>query len=330
MKGKAEMQKKYLIKLKEMRERQQKTEKVKRLNQVIKRNDATIQKLKLMLVYQDLIATKSELAALKRKHRRLKLYRQCKRASTPTLVDEDVARLHRELRSKDAVIRHLENKILMLEETIEELQCQSPGPLQKEGKTFPPETRMFVYDAIVNHVPTRSVPTLLSKFAQRSGLKMDSVPHRTTVEMMARQLGVVADLQAAELLMAKKNVTLGFDSTTQEGVHINSVHITTRDGCNMIAIAQLAEDYAHHVDDSVKRLAEVYLVIHVDAEYEACRRQMIANIMTDRAAVNHAMIVRVCETTPLPVRLGQHCEESRVARASCLAVTVLRQTLFSK
>ena len=209
------MQKKYLIKLKEMRERQQKTENVKRLNQVIKRNDAPIQKLKLMLVddsvYQDLIATKSELAALKRKHRRLKLYRQCKRASTPTLIDEDVARRHCELRSKDAVIRHLENKILMLEETIEELQCHSPGPLQKEGKTFPPETRMFVYDAIVNHVPTRSVPTLLSKSAQRSGLKMDSVPHRTTVEMMARQLGVVADLQAAELLMAKKNVTLGFD-----------------------------------------------------------------------------------------------------------------------
>ena len=81
-------------------------------------------------------------------------------------------------------------------------------------------------------------------------------------------------------------------------MHINSVHITTRDGCNMIAIAQLAEDYAHHVDDSVKRLAEVYSMIHVDAEYEACRRQMIANIantMTDRAAVNHATIVRVCE-----------------------------------
>ena len=311
-KGKAEMQKKYLMKLKEMKAKQQKTETVKRLNHVIKRKDATIQKLKLKLVddsvHQDLIATKSELAVLKRKHRRLKLYRQCKRASTPASVDEDVARLHRELRSKDAVIRHLENRILLLEETIEELQCRTPGPLQKEGKTFPPETRMFVYDAIVNHVPTRSVPTLLSKFAQRSGLKMDSVPHRTTVEMMARELGVVADLQAAELLMTNANVTLGFDSTTQEGVHINSVHITTKDGCNVIAIDQLAggtaEDYARHVDDSVKRLAEVYAAIHVKAEFEACRKQMIANIvntMTDRAAVNHATIVRVCEMWGKPL-----------------------------
>ena len=71
-KGKAEMQKNYLMKLIETRAKQEKTEKVKCLNQVIKRKDATIQKLKLKLVddsvHQDLIATKSELAALKRKH----------------------------------------------------------------------------------------------------------------------------------------------------------------------------------------------------------------------------------------------------------------------
>ena len=180
----------------------------------------------------------------------------------------------------------------MLEETVEELQCRSPGPLQKEGKTFPPATQKFVYDAIMNHVPTRSVPTLLSKFA-----------HRTTVEMMARELGVVVDL-----LMTNVNVTLGFDSTTQEGVHINSVHITTKDGCNVIAIDQLAvgtaEDNARPVNDSVKRLAEVYAAIHVKAEYEAGRKHMIANIvntMTDRAAVNHATIVRVCEMWGKPL-----------------------------
>ena len=43
--------------------------------------------------------------------------------------------------------------------------------------------------------------------------------------MMARELGIVVDLQAAELLMTNTNLTLGFDSTTQEGVHINGAHI---------------------------------------------------------------------------------------------------------
>ena len=109
---------------------------------------------------------------------------------------------------------------------------------------------------------TRNVQILLGKFAQRSGLMMDIVPHRTTIEMMVRELGVVADLQAAEMVMTNTDLTLGFDATTQEGVHINSVHITSKYGCNVIAVDQLAggtaEDYMHHIDDSVKRLVEVY------------------------------------------------------------------------
>jgi hypothetical protein len=54
----------------------------------------------------------------------------------------------------------------------------------------------------------------------------------------------------------------------------------------------------HHIDDSAKRLAEVYSSFYMNLDYEACRRCMIANIantMTDCAAVNHATIVRVCE-----------------------------------
>ncbi|KAK2170436.1 hypothetical protein LSH36_3g30075 [Paralvinella palmiformis] len=101
------------------------------------------------------------------------------------------------------------------------------------------------------------------------------------------------------MVMTNTDLMLGFDATTQEGVHINSVHITSKYGCNVIAVDQLAggtaEDYMHHIDDTVKRLAEVYSSFYMNLDYEACRRCMIANIMTDRAAVNHATIVRVCE-----------------------------------
>ena len=220
---------KYLTKLKELRAKHHKTEQVKCLHQVIKQTDAVMKKLKMKLVgdsvHQELIAMETELATRKQKHRQLKLYQQCKRIGMPTPICGNIAKLHRELHSKDAVILHLANKNLELEDIIEQLQCCSSGPLQKESKTFPQETSMFLYEAIVNHVPTRSVPILLNKFAQRSGL--DSAPHCTTVEMMARELRVVAVLQAAELLMTNMNVTLGLDSTTQEGMHINSVHINS-------------------------------------------------------------------------------------------------------
>ena len=49
---------------------------------------------------------------------------------------------------------------------------------------------------------------------------MEEVPHRTTVELMARELGAIAELQTAETALETSNTTFGFDAITQ-GVHIN-------------------------------------------------------------------------------------------------------------
>ena len=147
---------------------------------------------------------------------------------------------------------------------------------------------MLVYEAIASHVPTKHVPILMQKYANRFGAKMDTVPHRSTVEMMKRELGVMSDLQVAEILMHTSNLTLGFDATMQESVHINSVHITDEANCYVISVDQLpggtAEDYHTHICDSVNRLAETY-AIYTNTTYEASRRRMIFNIsntMTDR------------------------------------------------
>ena len=74
----------------------------------------------------------------------------------------------------------------------------------------------------------KNVPILMQTFANRMGTKMDTVPHGSTVEMMIRELGVMSDLQVMEILMHTSNLTLGFDATIQEGVHINSVHSTDK------------------------------------------------------------------------------------------------------
>ena len=87
------------------------------------------------------------------------------------------------------------------------------APQQKESKTFTLETHLFVYDTIMNHAPMKNVPILLNKITKRSGLKMGSVTHRTTVQMTAQELGVVAYLQAAELLITAITHTVGFDVT---------------------------------------------------------------------------------------------------------------------
>ena len=57
---------------------------------------------------------------------------------------------------------------------------------------------------------------------------------------MTRELGIIADLQCAEVAMSTKYITLGFDATTQEGDYVNSIHLTTKTGCQVVAVDQLA------------------------------------------------------------------------------------------
>ncbi|KAK6186848.1 hypothetical protein SNE40_006116 [Patella caerulea] len=121
---------------------------------------------------------------------------------------------------------------------------------------------MKVFDCIVAQVPTKNIPDLLLKTSSRSGITLTNVPHRSTVEAMVRELGAISDLQTAEAILDNKDCTLGFDATTQEGVHLNSIHVTTETSCYVVDADELpggtSEDYFHHIDDSITNLANVY------------------------------------------------------------------------
>ena len=149
---------------------------------------------------------------------------------------------------------------MFLEEEVEELKRAKNEEkiTKKDGKTYSTDMRMMIYDAIVNQVPTQNIPSLIEKYAQRTGEKLSAVPHRTTVEQMARELDATADLKAAEIAMKTSDLTIGFDATTQEGVHINSVHFTTKEECEVIAVNELAggtaDDYCEHVCGAVDHL----------------------------------------------------------------------------
>ena len=135
---------------------------------------------------------------------------------------------------------------------------------------FPLEIRMFVYDCVINHLPTNNVPILMKKAAQR-------------------------------FILENNHLTLGFDGTTQEGIHLNSIHVTTRPSCYIIAVDELhggsAGDYSKHICESVDHLARFHSE-YTGNDSQSCRNTMICNIsncMTDRAAANHATICHVNE-----------------------------------
>ena len=117
---------------------------------------------------------------------------------------------------------------------------------------------------------------------------------------MTCELGIIADLLAAEVVFKTKHLILGFDSSTREGVHINCVHLTTQSRCQVIAMDQLAggiaEDDENHGIVAVDNLSETYSKFHT-LDFKQCCQQIIniSNTMTDRAAVNRSTVLKIEE-----------------------------------
>ena len=72
---------------------------------------------------------------------------------------------------------------------------------------------MMVYDAIVCQVPTYNIPDLITKISRRCGVTLTEVPQRYACESMAQELGVLSELQMAEVILNNSNCTLGFDAS---------------------------------------------------------------------------------------------------------------------
>jgi hypothetical protein len=72
------------------------------------------------------------------------------------------------------------------------------------------------------NVPTDRIPGLIEAFAKRFV-----------------ELGLLSDLQVAEVMYTTENITIGMDATTQEGCHVNEIHTTTEDQCLVVALDEL-------------------------------------------------------------------------------------------
>ncbi|KAK6174995.1 hypothetical protein SNE40_013538 [Patella caerulea] len=211
---------------------------IRRMKQSMKKKDAIITLLKKEVREMEQGPGRSSeyyLKQLQRNHERLKISYKLKRKAreVETVSKDKFLKLQTYLSEKDELIRQYENEICELKEKLAEIEKEKTKQIEtrKDRKTYSTDTRMLVYDAIVNQVPTQNIPIMMDSHSKRMGETLLSVPHRSSVEQMARELNSIADLKTAELAMRTKDLTLGFDATTQEGVHINSVHLTTKNDC---------------------------------------------------------------------------------------------------
>jgi hypothetical protein len=268
---------------------------VKRLNEKIKRKDRRIMELKRLLKEKHKSCTKQR--SLKRKQ----LYHN----KVKTEIREKKLGLAQQKKYIEKQTRHqvqtLEDELGQLQQQLEDMHSDNANTgYEKGGKSYPFKTRMLVYDCLMSHVPTEKVQEHIQSFSKRLGVEIEA-PSRTTVEAMALELGVLTDLHAAKLVLTNE-CTIGFDATTQEGKHLNSIHVTTETKCMVLSIEELAggtaDDYAQHILQTVEHLVSVYVYFNPDSDFKETKKSMIKNIkntMTDRAAANHAAIRTVNE-----------------------------------
>ena len=78
--------------------------------------------------------------------------------------------------------------------------------------------------------------------ADFGGLNLCStdLPSRTSIERMAIELDVISDIHSAEFLYSTHGLTLSFDSTMQEGIHINVISIHKGHDEYVLALDELA------------------------------------------------------------------------------------------
>ena len=277
--------------------------KIKTLEQRIKKNQKTIEKknaeiqeLKLKLSNNTSSAEHS-LQAVQLKNLKRRLARS-ERLNKENKRKQSFCQKNRLKLQRDK-IQNLRNevKFLSLAKAVgeEPVLCR----FEKAGKQFPSDVRLMVYSCITCNVSTENVPLLIKSLANDFDVNMHDVPHRSTVEKMVKEMGVIASYQVAEFVMKNSNLTLGFDATTQEEVHVNEIHVTSKESCMIIALDHLAggtaEDYETHIAEAIDNLAEIYS-LYENCDYQDCRNKMInsfANTMTDRAAVNHAAVRRL-------------------------------------
>ena len=245
-----------------------------------------------------ILAVQHELVKAKAKIRRLQ-----KKANEPCAdcfaLEEELAALQIQMqviKDENAMLQH---ELIELEDDLNERD--DAVVTKRNGKSYATQLRLLVYVAITLQVPTQNIPRMLLLISQALERPLSSVPHRTTIESMARELGVLSKVQAAELMLKSHNLTIGFDATTQLGRHFNSVHITHNGGCMVLDVRVLpggtAQDYANHIISIFEELAKSYCVV-LGGNQEAVHSRLIqsvSNSMTDRCAANHATLRIVSE-----------------------------------
>jgi hypothetical protein len=253
---------------------------IKQLNQTIKRQKEIITHLREKLSKTE----KSTASAAKEvKKSEAKKFEEKLKSAKEKLEQQkkEIVKTYKSAR-KDLSDQFGEQLASALETLEEDTSCIS---LTRSSRAFEWNIRCLVYSCILCNVATGQVATLLKHICKILNITVDpaAFPSRSTIQQMALEIGTWSDIQACELLFDNSNITLGFDATTQEGIHVNVIYMTVGEKCYVLSLEQLpggtAHDYSSHFMRTICHLADIYSMFH-DLSVNEVKKKMCNNIST--------------------------------------------------
>ena len=207
-------------------------------------------------------------------------------------------------------IEVLQNENLKMKEIMnDECRCSAEKIIKtKSGNLFTEQLRMCIFKCLSSQVPVEKIGEVL-KFvvSELTPHDLDCVPSISSICRIAREMGIISDLQTASSMISNNNNTFAWDSTPIDGKHINEAHINTKEGSFTIGLSSLpggkAVDYHQSIMHSLDDLSTSYSEF-AKADKSEVKKTFFDNItstMGDRVPVNHVVVEKLSESFDHPL-----------------------------
>ena len=202
--------------------------KPKRAQERLKRKQAIIDRLREVYVHPAIDNNRAVVRKLRAQNKKKENAMETLRGDLKTAIERTVE-LNREAAQNQLFY---DNRIAELNELLRTVDEKKPT---KSNKVYLESVQMWTYTLLDAGTATNKIPQLLKKVFPEQ-----DVPQRSSIERMCIELGLLSDMQVSEVLYTQPELTIGFDASTQEGMHFNVAHISSEAAMFTVALDELA------------------------------------------------------------------------------------------
>ncbi|XP_074657147.1 uncharacterized protein LOC141910312 [Tubulanus polymorphus] len=198
-------------------------------------------------------------------------------------------------------VKDLQTSVDTYSQLLEEEQSVAKTiSVKKDKKTYSDSFRRAAYLCLQSQVSVEQVGNVIDGVLKNlTPYSVDKKPDASTVSYFSYELGVLSDLQVAEVLVNEDNLTISWDATSLSGEHVNEVHINT---CSVppssyimqIGILSGGEtgDYVQHIKDSLDDVIQTYAAYHSISASSVQSKVIghLKNAFSDRVNVNGSTV----------------------------------------